>query len=233
MLKAVVSEHQPLLTLVSGQVSKCPPTDCMLQETGQMHHNPEHNPDCRRCVQDHHTCQGQALEGKVLLHPQEYHPQVAINQLPGCQAGRVAAFRGHSTCRGESNTNPEGQPALASLFQKRVGEPGGRRVGSRLPALSAGKSCTGHLARSRWMYTLCSHWRCWHSSASPERSHVLCFRCPLQLPLWEMQPPLRFGNNLPHLPLGVEVQHLISNEGRAPTEWIFPWHLPPVQAVRG
>lgn len=112
----------------------------------------------------------------MLLHPREYHPWVAINQLPGCQAERVAAFWGHSTCRDESNTNPEGQPALASPFQKQVGRPGGRRVGSQLPALSAGKSCTGHLARSRWMYMLCSHWRCWHSSGSPERSHALLFQ---------------------------------------------------------
>lgn len=169
----------------------------------------------------------------MLLHPQDYHPWVAINQLPGCQEEELLPSEGtaragmkatltqkaslpwHLSSKSKWDDQEEGEWAasyqrsqLASPAQDTQPGPGG---------------CTCSVPT----------WRCWHSSASPERNHALCFRCSLQLPLWEMQPQLRFGNDLPHLTLGAEVQHLISNEGKAPTEWLFPWHLPSFQAVRG
>lgn len=72
-LKAVGSEHQILLPLASGQASEQLPAQTACSRrlnrctvTWCITHT------CRCCVQDHHTCQGQALEGNGWLHPWEH-----------------------------------------------------------------------------------------------------------------------------------------------------------------
>lgn len=56
---------------------------------------------------------------------------------PGNLARTAAIFWGHRTRRGDGSTKTGDQPALASIFRKQAGWPGGRTVGSQWSVLSA------------------------------------------------------------------------------------------------
>lgn len=120
---------------------------------------------------------------------------------PGNLAGRVVDFQGHISA-GLMTTLTQ-KPSLSwhlSSKSKQDDQEGGQRAASyqcSQQSLAPGESHTGHLARPWWMHMLCLHWHCRHSSACPERNHALCFSCSLWPPLWEVQPQLHFGNNLP------------------------------------
>lgn len=170
-------------------------TNCMLQETEQMHCHLVHNPHLQvLCAGPSH------MPGSGFGRKRAVAPLGAPSNLATWQEelliSKVTSHAGLMT----TLTQKPSLPWHLSSKSKQDDQEGGQQAASyqcSQQSLAPGESHTGHLARPWWMHMLCLHWHCQYSSASPERNHALCFSCSLWSPLWEVQPQLHFGNNLP------------------------------------